>query len=94
MKMTFDVGNVERHRVNFEFNKFWGTMRLAVDEAPVIREIWMFSLKRTRKLVLLLGAAEKHEVRIEKDRAVILAGARPQAVRAYVDNVLVARGTA
>lgn len=46
MNMTFDVGNVESHRVDFEFNKFWGTMRLAVDDAPVIREIWMFSLKR------------------------------------------------
>lgn len=94
MKLTFDVGSAERHQVAFEFNKFWGSLSIAVDDEPVIRELRVFSLRRTVKFVFPLGAAERHEIRIEKDRALILAGARPQAVRAYVDGVLVAQGSA
>ena len=94
MELGFDVGSVEKHRVVFRFNKFWGTVNLDVDDEPVIREIRIFSINLTKKYVVSVGTVERHEIRIEKDRSVVFAGARRQPVRAYVDNILVAEAVA
>jgi Pyruvate/2-oxoacid:ferredoxin oxidoreductase gamma subunit len=48
----------------------------------------------TKIYELTIGDHEIHEVRIEKDRALVLAGARRQLIRAYVDDVLTAEGVA
>jgi hypothetical protein len=94
MELGFDVGSAEKHRVVFRFNKFWGTVNLNVDDEPAVREIRIFSMNLTKKYVISVGTAERHEIRIEKDRSVVFAGARRQPVRAYVDNVLVAEAVA
>jgi hypothetical protein len=94
MELGFDVGSAEKHRVVFRFNKFWGTVNLDVDDEPVVREIRIFSINLTKKYVVSVGTAERHEIRIEKDRSVVFAGARRQPVRAYVDNILVAEAVA
>jgi hypothetical protein len=94
MELGFDVGSTEKHRVVFRFSKFWGTVNLDVDDEPVVREIRIFSIALTKKYVVSVGTAERHEIRIEKDRSVVFAGARRQPVRAYVDNVLVAEAVA
>ena len=93
-ELGFDVGSTEKHRVVFRFNKFWGTVNLDVDDEPVVREIRTFSINLTKKYVVSVGTAERHEIRIEKDRSVVFAGARRQPVRAYVDNSLVAETVA
>jgi len=41
-----------------------------------------------------VGSTERHQVRIEKHRARVLAGSRPQPVYAYVDGRLTAEGIA
>ena len=41
-----------------------------------------------------VGSTERHQVRIEKHRARVLAGSRPQPVYAYVDGLLTAEGIA
>lgn len=94
MELCFDVGSAEKHRVVFRFNKFWGTVNLDVDDEPVVREMRIFSISHTQKYVVSIGTAERHEIRIEKDWSVVFAGARPQPVRAYVDNILVAEAVA
>lgn len=94
MELGFDVGNAEKHHVMFRFNKFWGTVDLDVDDEPVIRDMRVFSVSRTRKYSVSVGTAERHQIRIEKDRYLVFAGARPQPVRAYVDDILVAEGVA
>ena len=94
MELGFDVGNAEKHRVVFRFNKFWGTVNLDVDDEPVVRDIRIFSISHTQKYVVSVGTAERHEIRIEKDHSVVFAGARRQTVRAYVDNILVAEAVA
>jgi hypothetical protein len=89
-ELGFDVGSTETHRVVFRYNKFWGTVNLDVDDDPVVRDIRMFSTSHTQKYIVTVGTAERHEIRIEKDRTVMFAWARRQPIRAYADNILVA----
>lgn len=93
-ELGFDVGSTEMHRVVFRFNKFWGTVNLDVDDEPVVRDIRIFSISHTQKYVVSVGTAERHEIRIEKDRTAMFAGARRQPIRAYADNILVAETVA
>ena len=94
MELALDVGNGERHHVVFRFDKFWGTLSITVDGRPVVRDLRVFSIKLTKTYRFSVGTVELHEVRIEKDRPLIGAGARSQPVRAYVDDVLAATGVA
>jgi hypothetical protein len=94
MELSFDVGSAEKHRVVFRFSKFWGTVDLDVDDEPVVRDMRIFSVSHTQKYLVSVGMTERHEVRIEKDRSAVFAGARRQPVRAYVDDILVAEGVA
>lgn len=94
VELSFEVGSTERHHVVFRFNKFWGGMNIEVDHKSVFRGVSIFSMSLTKKYFVSVGAAERHEIRIEKDRALAFAGVRRQPVRAYVDNILVAEAVA
>ena len=94
VRLTFEVGQREKHSVVFSFDKFWGSLSVRVDGRTVVRDLRTFSLDLTKTYSLTVGAEETHEVRIEKHRARFLAGVRPQPVQAYVDDVLVAEGAA
>ncbi|SDU92208.1 hypothetical protein SAMN04488544_2013 [Microlunatus sagamiharensis] len=94
MQLEFEVGQQERHRVVFSFNKFWGNLAVTVDGHSVVRDLRTLSVSLTKTYHLTVGDREIHQVRIEKDRARLLAGARRQPVRAYVDDVLTAEGVA
>lgn len=88
LELAFHVGQREQHRVVFRFNKFWGNLSITVDGDPVVRDLRMFSVKLMKTYRFSVGAAEVHDVRIEKDRKLLLAGGRAQPVRAYVDDEL------
>lgn len=89
MQMGFYVGQYERHHVSFSFDKFWGRLTIAVDGQSVVDNVRMFSLDLVKVWEFPVGYNERHVVRIEKSRAVVLAGFRPQPVSAFVDGVLV-----
>ena len=38
MVLAFMVGQRERHRVVFRFDKFWGNLSITVDGRPVVRD--------------------------------------------------------
>lgn len=94
MQLTFDVGSAERHQVLFAFDKTWGRLTITVDGVSVVDEVRLASLSLTKVYEFTVGTNEQHVVRIEKKRALFLAGFRPQPVTAYVDGVAVAHGTA
>ena len=94
VRLAFQVGTAEKHDVVFSFNKFWGNLAITVDGVPAVRDLRTFSVNLTKAYHLTVGVREVHEVRIEKDRALLLAGARRQPVRAYVDEVLTAEAVA
>jgi hypothetical protein len=94
MQMNFEVGVTERHQVRFSFNKFWGNLRITVDDVDVVRTVRLASIDLVKRYDFVVGTNEQHQVRIEKHRQRVLAGFRPQPVYAYVDGQLVAEDLA
>lgn len=92
MTLSFTVGSVERHDVQFKFNKAIGNLVISVDGTPVIRDFRLFSLRLTKCYEFSVGVEEQHVVTIKKVRHAAFAGFRPQDVYAYVNGVEVAQG--
>ena len=93
-QLTFDVGAMERHRVVFSFDKFFGRLVITVDGVPVTDELRLISASLVKQYRFVVGMNERHEVLIEKHRKLLFAGFRPQLCRAFVDGRLVAEGNA
>ncbi|WP_436524574.1 hypothetical protein [Actinoplanes sp. HUAS TT8] len=94
MRMTFDVGVQERHTVEFFFSKVWGGLSIKVDGVNAVRTVRLQSVSLVKRYDFVVGAEERYAVRIEKHRARLFAGFRPQPVYAYVDGRLAAEGVA
>lgn len=94
MKLTFEVGQSERHRVEFAFNKFWGSLSITVDGKKVVNTLRVGSVSLVKTYEFIVGTNEQHQVRIEKHRELMFAGFRPQKVFAFVDGRPVAQGVA
>ena len=89
MKFSFEVGTEERHGVEFYFNSMRGDLSIKVDGLEVVSDSRMFSLRLTVGYTFEVGTNERHEVRIEKERKLILAGMRKQKYRVFIDKQLV-----
>lgn len=88
---SFDVGVVERHRVDFAWDQMWGNATVTVDGVPLVQDLQMFSLSLVKSWDVTIGVTEIHHVRIEKHRPLLFSWARPQPLFAFVDGTLVAR---
>lgn len=89
MQFSFEVGFEEKHVVSLSYNQMVGLLSISVDGREVIREQRTFSLSLVRRYELTVGVAERHSVRIEKHRKLLLAGVRPQKYRVFVDGRLI-----
>ncbi|HKS30063.1 MAG TPA: hypothetical protein VJS44_19730 [Pyrinomonadaceae bacterium] len=89
MQFSFEVGFHEKHVVMVNYNQMIGVLSIFVDDREVIREQRTFSLSLVRKYELTVGEAERHTVRIEKKRKLLLAGLRPQKFSVFVDGQLI-----
>jgi hypothetical protein len=87
----FDVGEVEKHRVEFHWGQMFGRVRITVDDEEIVEKNRAVSLSSTklRTFEFTVGAEEQHHVVIEKETARLLGGARKQKCRAFVDGELV-----
>jgi hypothetical protein len=88
---AFEVGDAERHRVQFHWGQLFGRVRITVDNVEVMQESKALSLgsRQVRKFEFSVGETEPHAVLIEKTRKRFLGGARHQACRAFVDGELI-----
>ena len=86
LEFELEVGEVERHRVRFFFDQFWGPVRISVDGRLVIRGFRMFSLSTSKLYRFTVGDRERHEVVIELVRPRMWAGFRRQRCRVFVDR--------
>ena len=91
MNFTFEVGEAEKHQVTFHWDKWWGRLRIGVDDNDVIRQTapLSFSWSLTRRHEFAVGQSEVHAVVIELTRKRWFGGMREQDCRAFVDGVLV-----
>jgi hypothetical protein len=94
MKISLEVGEKERHRIEYSRNQLWGTERLLADGKLIARRTvvslsnyWSFPL--CRRYEFTVGNSEPHTVVFEKERPLLFAGFRPHTYRVFVDGKLI-----
>ncbi|HEV3302721.1 MAG TPA: hypothetical protein VG055_23920 [Planctomycetaceae bacterium] len=117
MKFNFEVGQQEKHRVDFSWEKLFGVAKVWLDGDLILksRPLALRELAQAAQLHTVsgtvrylsgmasgsarpaltagwtfeVGQKEKHAVRIEKERPLLLAAVRPHRYRIFVDDEFV-----
>jgi hypothetical protein len=85
MNFKIEVGEIEKHQIEFNHNQLMGCLQIKVDRKPVVRLTRLFNEPVREVYEFPVGQMEKTDVRIEKLRNQLL-GSRNSV---YVDNRLV-----
>lgn len=76
INIVFNVGNKEKHRVKFHYNKFWGNMHFELDDNLIQKNSFIPPLDVKYRFFLKVGKKEKHGVAVVMERPLIFAGFR------------------
>ena len=68
MKFSIEVGDIEKHLVEYEFNPLLGILIVKVDDQPVKRHIRLVNEPVRETHAFIVGDKEKSDVRFEKER--------------------------
>lgn len=68
MKFNFEVGEVEKHHVEFSFNQLCGILLIRVDNQPVYQSTRLLNEPIHEVFDFIVGDTERWPVRIEKRR--------------------------
>jgi len=85
MKFIIEIGDAEKHRLEYHFNQLLGSLVIKVNEIPIKRSVRLVNEPIREVHAFVVGEQERSEVRIEKERKQLL-GCRN---RLYVNNRLV-----
>lgn len=85
MKFAIEIGDTEKHRLEYHFNQLLGSLVIKVNERPVKKALRLVNEPLLEVHDFVVGDQEKSSVRIEKER-MPLVGCRN---RLYVNNRLV-----
>lgn len=85
MKFAIEIGETEKHRVEYHFNQLLGSLVIKVNEQLVKRSVRLINEPVREVHAFVVGNQERSEVRIEKERRQLM-GCRN---RLYVNNRLV-----
>ena len=85
MKFAIEIGDTEKHRLEYHFNQLLGSLVIKVNERPVKKAVRLINEPLLEVHDFVVGDQEKSSVRIEKER-MPLVGCRN---RLYVNNRLV-----
>ena len=85
MKFAVEIGEVEKHRLEYNFNQLTGNLLIKVNERPIKQERRLINEPQLEIHVFVVGDHEKSTVRIEKERKPLLGHKN----RLYVNNRLV-----
>ena len=85
MKFVIEIGDTEKHRLEYHFNQLLGSLVIKVNERPVKKALRLVNEPLLEVHDFVVGDQEKSSVRIEKER-MPLVGCRN---RLYVNNRLV-----
>lgn len=91
MRFTLEIGEKEKHRIDYYRNCFFGTERLRADGRIVLsRSAFSASthvnFRLSTRREFSIGAAEPHEVVFETQRPRLFGGFRPHIYRIFVDG--------
>lgn len=68
MKFNFEVGELEKHRVEFSFNQLCGILLIRVDNQRIYQSTRLLNEPVHEVFNFIVGDAERWPVRIEKRR--------------------------
>lgn len=68
MKFALEVGHTDRHLVEFNYNQFFGTLLIRVDQKPVMQSCRLLNEPVREVYRFIIDGTEKSDVRIEKQR--------------------------
>jgi hypothetical protein len=116
LKFSFEVGQNEKHQVDFQWGKWLGVAKIWVDGTLILksRPLAFSELAQLAGMRSMAGSArylsqtysgqadlqmiqgwhfdvgrhEKHAIRIEKERPLLLAALRPHIYRLFIDGQL------
>jgi hypothetical protein len=86
MDLTFEVGEHERHSVQYHFNQSTGFGKISVDGKIVKRIFQMLSMSTISSCKFTVGKDEIHNVEIQRERKRAFGGFLPQIYRVLVDG--------
>jgi len=72
MKFKLEVGEEEKHTVEFDFNQLRGTLVIRVDEKPIVQSRRLVNEPIREVFQFVVGEKQKSAVRIEKRRKQLL----------------------
>ena len=85
MRFAIDIGEVEKHRVEFNFNQLLGSTVIKVNGQEVQRKVRLFSEPVHEQHQVEVGKTERHTVFIRKKRKLLFG----QKFFVYVNQRLV-----
>ena len=85
MKFAIEIGDTEKHRLEYNFNQLMGSLVIKVNDKPVKKSVRLINEPVLEIHAFVVGDHEKSSVRIEKERKQLL-GCKN---RLYVNNRLV-----
>ena len=66
MKFTIEVGEIEKHSIEYSFNPLLGTLVVKVDDQPVRKHVRFINEPVRETHALIVGNREKHNVRFDR----------------------------
>jgi len=85
MKFKVEVGEIEKHQIEFNHNQLMGLLSIKVDKQAIVKNSRLLNEPVHEVYQFVVGQMERSEVRIEKLRKQLF-GTRNSV---YVDNRLV-----
>lgn len=85
MKFSIEIGQVEKHTVEYEFNQLLGVLTIKVNDKPVKKHMRLFDEPVKELHVFVVGTEEILSVKIEKERKLLFG----QKNRVFVNDRLV-----
>ncbi len=68
MKFSLEVGDTEKHRLDYNYNQLLGSLTIKVDEKTHEHTTRFFNEPVKEVHVVAVGENEKHVIRIERQR--------------------------
>ena len=85
MRFAIEIGDAEKHHLEYNFNQLLGSLEIKVNEKPIKKAVRLLNEPVFEVHSFVVGNQEKSDVRIEKERLPLL-GCKN---RLYVNNRLV-----
>ena len=89
MYIEFKVGRREKHDLAFHYNPNIGEYRVELDGRKFKNGVFIFAPPYEKWIEFSIGEKELHNVKIKKERKILMGSFLPQKYSIYVDDKLI-----